>query len=142
MFSHFTQMAWVASNFTPFCEAHQQHRFSSRGRNKIEPDIEGLISMIISFMSLQMNIFLTHQEPCHKTHEPSPIYCVLFLLLQLGHSPGRWMNAIPPLSNQVVTDLIINYQHLWNQKQNPTSDTFVLFAILHGMYLLNNNAFQ
>ena len=117
MFSHSTQMAWVASKFTPFCEAHQQHRFSTRGRNERFSDIDG--SMVIFQMSLQMNKILTHQQPCDKTHEPSPIYYVLFLCVLSGHSPGRWMNAIPPLSNQVVTDLIINYEHLWKQNTIP-----------------------
>ena len=117
MFSHSTQMAWVASKFTPFCEAHQQHRFSTRERNETLSDIDG--SMVIFQMSLQMNKILTHQQPCDKTHEPSPIYYVLFLCVLSGHSPGRWMNAIPPLSNQVVTDLIINYEHLWKKNTIP-----------------------
>ena len=30
--------------------------------------------------------------------------------------PLSWEMDIPPLSNQVVSDLIINYEHLWKQK--------------------------
>ena len=45
MFLHSTQMAWVASKFTPFCETHQQHRFSSWGRNETGSDIIGFIRL-------------------------------------------------------------------------------------------------
>ena len=103
----FYQMAWVASKFTPFYGTYQQHRFSSKEEIRQKHILLGQCIQILGtwYIYERLNVLENH-------FVTKPMSAVQFSMSSLSHSPGKWMKVIPPLSNQVLTNLIINYEYI------------------------------